>query len=139
MAAVNPHVAAIASRQAGVEHGLSILAENIEDNPDNVTRFAVIGPSPASRTGHDKTALMFEVAHQPGSLADAMNLFKRNRLNLTWIESFPIPGSGGRYLFFVEFLGHQAELRARRAITALRKKALRLEVLGSYAQCEAID
>jgi chorismate mutase / prephenate dehydratase len=139
LATADRHVAAIASRQAGVEHGLSILAENIEDNADNVTRFAVIGPSPAPRTGRDKTALMFEVPHHPGSLADAMNLFKRNRLNLTWIESFPIPGSGGRYLFFVEFLGHQAELRARRAIAALRKKALRLEVLGSYAQCDAID
>lgn len=132
-------VAAIASRQAGVEHGLAILAENIEDNPDNVTRFAVIGPSPGPRSGRDKTALMFEVPHQPGALADAMNLFKRNRLNLTWIESFPIPGSGGRYLFFVEFVGHQADLRARRAIAALGKKAVRLEVLGSYAQCEAID
>ena len=132
-------VAAIASRQAGVEHELNILAENIEDNPDNVTRFAVIGPSPAMPTGHDKTALMFEVVHEPGALADAMNLFKRNRLNLTWIESFPIPGSGGRYLFFVEFVGHQTELRARRAIAALGKKSLRLEVLGSYAQCEAID
>lgn len=133
------HVAAIASRQAGVEHELNVLAKSIEDNSDNITRFAVIGPEPAPRTGRDKTALMFEVVHEPGALADAMNLFKRNRLNMTWIESFPIPGSGGRYLFFVEFIGHQTELRARRAIAALGKKSLRLEVLGSYAQCEAID
>jgi chorismate mutase/prephenate dehydratase len=138
LASEDKHVAAIASRQAGVEHGLTVLAEDIEDNPDNITRFAVIGPSPGPRTGHDKTALMFEVVHQPGALADAMNLFKRNRLNMTWIESFPIPSSGGRYLFFVEFMGHQNELRARRAIAALGKKSLRLEVLGSYAQCEAI-
>ena len=52
---------------------------------------------------------MLEIAHQPGALADAMAIFKRNRLNMTWIESFPIPGSRGRYLFFVEFVGHQSE------------------------------
>ena len=62
-----------------------------------------------NRTGNDKTALMFEIAHQPGALADAMAIFKRNRLNMTWIESFPIPGHRGRYLFFVEFVGHQSE------------------------------
>ena len=87
-----------------------MLVPNIEDNPDNITRFAVISTdNVADRTGNDKTALMFEIAHQPGALADAMAIFKRNRLNMTWIESFPIPGSRGRYLFFVEFVGHQDE------------------------------
>jgi chorismate mutase/prephenate dehydratase len=133
-----PNSAAIASYQAGVNYGLPALVENIEDNPDNVTRFAVIATQPAQRTGSDKTALMFEIAHQPGALADAMAIFKRNRLNMTWIESFPIPGSRGRYLFFIEFVGHQAELRARRALATLEKKAVRLEVLGSYAQAEPV-
>jgi chorismate mutase/prephenate dehydratase len=81
---------------------------------------------------------MLEIAHQPGALADVMTVFKRNRLNMTWIESFPIPGHRGRYLFFVEFVGHPIELKARRAIAALAKKALRLEILGSYAQGEPI-
>jgi chorismate mutase/prephenate dehydratase len=134
----DPYSAAVASVQAGVNYGLAVLAENIEDNPDNVTRFAVIGTSTGEQTGHDKTALMVEIAHQPGALADAMAVFKRNRLNMTWIESYPIPGSRGRYLFFVEFVAHEEEPRARRAIAALRKKALRLEVLGSYAQTEPI-
>jgi chorismate mutase / prephenate dehydratase len=132
------HTAAVASAQAGVNYGLPVLAENIEDQPDNVTRFAVIASETAERTGNDKTALMFGIAHQPGALADAMAIFKRNRLNMTWIESYPIPGSRGTYLFFVEFVGHQDDLRARRAIAALRKKALRLEVLGSYAQAEPV-
>jgi chorismate mutase/prephenate dehydratase len=81
---------------------------------------------------------MVEIAHQPGALADAMAIFKRNRLNMTWIESYPIPGARGRYLFFVEFVAHQDEPRARRAVAALRKKAIRLEVLGSYAQTEPV-
>jgi prephenate dehydratase len=54
------------------------------------------------------------------------------------IDSYPIPGSLGRYLFFVEFVGHQTEPSARRAIATLRKQAVRVEVLGSYAQTEPI-
>jgi chorismate mutase/prephenate dehydratase len=57
---------------------------------------------------------------------------------MTWIESFPIPGARGRYLFFVEFVGHQQDRPSRRAIDTLRKNALRLEVLGSYAQAEPV-
>lgn len=134
----NPHTAAVASLQAGVNYQLPVLVQNIEDNADNVTRFAVISTSASHRTGHDKTALMLEIAHQPGALADAMAIFKRNRLNMTWIESFPIPGHRGRYLFFVEFVGHQEEPPARNAIAALTKNALRIEVLGSYAQTEPV-
>lgn len=134
MAAKDSSVAAIASVQAGVQYGLRVLAENIEDNQENVTRFAVIGPEPAKRTGHDKTSLMFELPHEPGALADAMMIFKKNRLNLTWIESFPKPGSPNEYFFFVELVGYQTDLRVRRAITALEKKCVRIEVLGSYEQ-----
>ena len=130
--------AAIASQEAGVFHGLKVLARNIEDNPDNVTRFAVIGSQAGAKTGKDKTSLVFELDHQPGALADAMGIFKRQRLNMTWIESFPVPGQRGRYFFFVEFQGHAGDVRARRALASLEKKALRLTVLGSYAQAEVI-
>ena len=134
----NPRAAAVASAQAGVNYGLPVLAANIEDQPDNITRFAVIARETGQRAGNDKTALMLEIAHKPGALADAMAVFKRNRLNMTWIESFPIPGHRGRYLFFIEFVGHPSELRSRRAIAALNKKAQRLEILGSYAHTEPV-
>jgi chorismate mutase / prephenate dehydratase len=133
-AAADPHIAAIASKQAGVNYGLSILGANIEDNPDNVTRFAILGLDPAERTGRDKTSLMFELAHQPGALAEAMAIFKRNRLNLTWIESFPKKGSQNEYLFFVELEGHLADAAVRRAIRSLKAKTVRTEILGSYAR-----
>ena len=142
-------VGAIASERAAGSLGLAVLARNIEDQSDNITRFAVIGAEPAPPTkgdaGVDKTALMFEAPHEPGALADAMGIFKRQKLNLTWIESFPIPGSrddansGGRYLFFVELVGHQTQLHPRRAIASLAKKATQLAVLGSYPQTEPID
>ncbi|WP_428304665.1 prephenate dehydratase [Lacipirellula sp.] len=138
LAAAEPDTAAIGAEQAAVNNGLSILARNIEDNAENVTRFAVIGANAAERSGRDKTALVFEAPHEPGSLADAMAIFKRHRLNLTWIESFPIPSARGRYLFFLEFQGHPAELRVKRAIASLQKKSLRLSLLGSYAESEVV-
>jgi len=137
-AATEKGAAAIASAQAAVSHSLSVLARNIEDNRDNVTRFAVIGKESGPRTGKDKTSLVFEISHQPGALADAMGIFKRQKLNMTWIESFPMPGQRGRYLFFVELLGHSSDLRVRRALSSLEKKTERLTVLGSYAQAAPI-
>lgn len=131
--------AAIASVQAGVYYGLDVLAENIEDNAANVTRFAVIANRPAARTGNDKTAIMFEIPDRPGSLADAMNIFKRNKLNLSWIESFPIAQSEGAYLFFVEMDGHESDAKVRRALAMLERKAVRLQTLGSYPRGEIID
>ncbi len=138
LALEKPRTAAIASRQAGINYGLDFLAEKIEDNRHNVTRFAVIGDSSPKRTGNDKTSLMFELPHQPGALADAMSIFKRNRLNLTWIESFPMVGTPNEYLFFVEFQGHPEDARAKRALGALAKKTVRLEILGSYPATEPV-
>ena len=142
-AATEKGAAAIASEQAGVNHSLTVLARNIEDNRDNVTRFAVISKAVNSketspRTGKDKTSLVFEITHEPGALADSMGIFKRQKLNMTWIESFPMPGQRGRYLFFVEFLGHTSDLRVRKALASLEKKTERLTVLGSYAQADPI-
>lgn len=138
LAASKPGSAAIASIEAAHNYGLEVLASNIEDNPDNITRFAVLGEERRKRTGRDKTALMFELPHRSGSLADALTLFKKSGLNLTWIESFPLPGTKQEYLFFVEFEGHESEPDAEAVIAKLRKAAVRLEVLGSYARSEPV-
>ncbi len=139
LAKEKPGAAAIASVQAATHHGLSVLAENIEDQQGNLTRFAVIGQHSGPRTGRDKTALMFEVVHKPGSLAEALNIFKRNKLNLTWIESFPIARPEGGYLFFVEMEGHQQDKKVVRATEALARRAVRLNILGSYAKAAAAE
>ena len=139
LAREKPGAAAIASLQAGVYYHLDVLAERIEDNSSNVTRFAVIGEEPAPRTGNDKTAMLFQVEHRPGALAEAMNIFKRNRLNLTWIESFPIPEVNRGYVFFVELEGHETDARVRRAIAILQRRTLRLEILGSYPVTGVIE
>lgn len=133
VAGEKPGAAAIASIQAGIHYGLDAIATNIEDNQENLTRFAVISHETAPRSGNDKTAIMFQLEHRPGTLADAMAIFKRSRVNLSWIESFPIPDSGGDYLFFIELQGHQRDAKVKRAIASLGKKSVRLDILGSYA------
>jgi chorismate mutase/prephenate dehydratase len=137
IAADKAGAAAIASLEAGTHYGLAVIDSNIEDNKNNITRFAVIGGEIPHRTGRDKTALMFEIPHKPGSLADAMLVFKRGRQNLTWIESFPMPNSKNEYLFFVELEGHQNDSRVKSSIESLRRKTARLEVLGSYPRAVA--
>ncbi len=138
LASEKPGAAAIASIHAAVHYQLDVLAERIEDNPNNTTRFAVIGKESAPPSGRDRTAMLFQVEHRPGALAEAMMIFKRNRLNLTWIESFPVPGTRGAYLFFVEMEGHETDTRVRRAFASLKRKTLRLECLGSYPVTEPI-
>ncbi|QDU29586.1 P-protein [Anatilimnocola aggregata] len=129
-----PGAAAVASYEAGLNYGLNVIDANIEDNKSNVTRFAVIGGDAPKRTGHDKTALMFAIPHKPGALADAMAVFKRGRLNMTWIESFPMPNTKNEYLFFVELEGHQGDSKVKSALLALGRKTDKLNVLGSYAR-----
>ena len=134
-----PGVGAIASRQAAVQYGLDIVAEQIEDNSHNVTRFAIIGDQDTKPSGRDRTALLLQIPHTPGSLSDALTAFKNNKINLTWIESFPLRGPESGYLFFLDFEGHCKELRIKKALEVLAKKAVRLEVLGSYPRSEPIE
>jgi chorismate mutase/prephenate dehydratase len=139
LAAQRQGAAAIASHEAGVNYGLDVIVANIEDNPNNVTRFAVIGGEAPARTGRDKTSLMFELPHKPGALADATMIFKKANLNLTWIESFPMPATKSEYLFFVEVEGHPAEAKLKKALAALQRKTVRLEVLGAYQKTEPVN
>jgi chorismate mutase/prephenate dehydratase len=130
-----PGAAAVASRQAAVRYGLRILFESIEDSAHNETRFAVIGHHKAGKTGRDKTSIVFRVPHNPGSLAECLDLFKQNKINLTWIESFPYKGTRPEkpeYIFFVDFEGHQDELRIARALKALNDHCLQVILLGSF-------
>jgi chorismate mutase/prephenate dehydratase len=133
-----PNVAAVASRQAAIQYDVPVVAECIEDNQNNVTRFAVIGDSVAEPTGSDRTAVLLQIPHKPGSLSEALEPFRRNKVNLTWIESFPLRQPAVGYLFFLDFEGHVTEPRIRKTLKDL--EALppdRLEVLGSYPRGES--
>lgn len=134
-----PNVAAIASREASVRYNLGILAQNIADSPFNETRFAVIGATDSTRTGSDKTALMFQISHTPGALADVLTAFKANKINLTWIESFPFREAKGEYVFFVDFDGHRDDAKIKKVLVALDGICEVVTVLGSFPAAHAED
>jgi chorismate mutase/prephenate dehydratase len=133
-----PGAAAVASLKAAAEYDLNIVAESIQDNQNNVTRFAIIGDDDTKPTGRDRTALLLQIPHKPGALADALASFKRNKINLTWIESFPLRGPESGYLFFLDFEGHARDPRIQRTLTELERMAVRMEVLGSYPRSEPL-
>jgi chorismate mutase/prephenate dehydratase len=127
-----PGAAAVASRQAAVRYNLRILFTDIEDSPHNETRFAVIGHQECAKTGHDKTAIMFRVPHSPGALVNALDVFKQNKINLTWIESFPAKLPKAEYVFFVDFEGHIEDPKVKRTLTSLQEHCEQMSILGSF-------
>jgi chorismate mutase/prephenate dehydratase len=138
--------AAVASRSAASAYQLNVLAENIEDQPHNVTRFAVIGDSAEERTGRDKTALMIRLPNQAGSLARTIAPFEKFGVNMTWIESFPIPDlslkgddKNPSYLFFIDIEGHQTDPPVQQALDAVRKRSERIDIIGSYPRSSCIE
>jgi chorismate mutase/prephenate dehydratase len=135
--------AAVASSAAAAAHQLHVLAANIEDQPHNVTRFAVISEHSEQRTGKDKTTLMLRLPNEVGALSDAIAPFKKNSVNMTWIESFPFAESSPKgdpgYLFFLDIEGHADDLAVRSSLEAARKRCERLEILGSYPRGECIE
>lgn len=134
-----PGAAAVASQQAASQYGIQIVADCIEDNRNNVTRFAIIGDSIAATTGHDRTALLLQIPHKPGSLSDALLVFKKCKVNLTWIESFPLRSPEVGYLFFLDFEGHVTDAKIKRTLRELERLADRLEILGSYPRSEPLN
>lgn len=131
-------IGAIAALAAAKPMGLNVIEKGIEDVEGNTTRFAVIIQPELSqlqlpgKTKSDKTSLLFEVLHQPGSLADVMAVFKRAKINLTWIESIPKRGVPHEYTFYMELEGHRDEARVRNAFAKVQNKTHSWKVLGSY-------
>jgi chorismate mutase/prephenate dehydratase len=135
--------AAVASKPAADAYGLNVLAENIEDQHHNLTRFAVIAEHAEAPTGNDKTTLLLRLPNQPGALSKVLAPFDRAGVNLTMIESFPAneqpPGRDPSYLFFLDIEGHLDDEPVHRVLDAVRKRAERLEVLGSYPRSDCIE
>lgn len=137
LAAKEPSAAAIAPDLAVKLYRLRPVARHIEDLQDNRTRFLVIGRTSAEKTGNDKTSLMVSIKDRVGALFALLYPFEKVGLNLTNIESRPSRKKAWDYYFFIDFLGHITDPKARQALAAIEKAALTLKVLGSYPRSEA--
>ena len=124
--------AAIASRAAAEIHDLNLLAENIEDEPDNTTRFLVIGRVTVPPTGQDKTSLLVSAPNRPGALHGLIEPFSRHGVSMTRIESRPSRRAQWDYVFFLDVEGHVEDSPLAKALAEVESRASLLRVLGSY-------
>lgn len=125
-------MAAIAGETASEYYHLPVLFSNIEDHPDNTTRFLVLGCHPTSPSGKDKTSLLFSAPNRPGSLHDMLTCFAENKVSLTRIESRPSRLGMWDYVFFIDVEGHAEDAKVVAALKKLESSASMVKLLGSY-------
>src|SRR5437762_5329080 len=125
--------AAIASARAGEVFGLTALASSVQDFDDNITRFLVIGRRPLKHAIADKTSIVFTLPNEPGALFKALSVFALRGIDLTKLESRPIPGKPWEYLFYADLAAARDNLTCARALSHLAEFAPTLRTLGLYA------
>ena len=135
--------AAIASQAAAQTYGAHILAEGVESNPQNFTRFFVMARPDRresvplkTRSRELKTSIVFRTTNKPGALFHALEAFAKGKIDLTKIESRPIVGRPWEYSFYLDFIGDRNAPAARRALASLTMVAESLRIFGSYPRAE---
>ena len=126
--------AAIASKRVSEIYSMVVLAEGIETNPKNYTRFFVISNENAPSTDNSKTSLVFRTKNIPGALYESMGAFATRGINLTKLESRPAKDTPWEYIFYVDFEGHVDNANCKEALKELNTKCAFMKVLGSYPQ-----
>ena len=124
--------AAIASARAAEIYGMKILAQEIEDNPNNFTRFFILSREDSPPSGNDKTSIVFSTKDRPGALYESLKEFASRKINLTKLESRPTRQKPWEYNFYLDFEGHRADKAAREALEGLERSSIFVKVLGSY-------
>lgn len=134
LAAERPATAAVASEAAAEIYGLRLHAQRIEDEPDNTTRFLIIGRADAPMSGHDKTSLLLACRNEAGGLHAMLTPLAEHDISMTRIESRPSRRGIWDYVFFVDIIGHREDPAVLAALEHLRRETLFLKVLGSYPE-----
>lgn len=119
--------------------GLTVLARRIEDQPDNWTRFLIIGAQPPEKGNRDKTSMLFTLPDKPGALAEVLNLLAREGINLKKLESRPLRGEKWKYVFFVDLECDVSRGEYQQVLTDLRNRCHTLRILGSYPSGPYLD
>ena len=138
IAAREPNAAAIGSSLAAQLHDVPILYSNIEDNPNNQTRFFVIARQSAKPTGDDKSSILFTTEHKPGALAEVLNVFREHGLNMTRLAERPSQRMNWEYYFFIDVEGHAEQPEVAAALKEAKKHCLQLTVLGSFPSAREV-
>ncbi|MGV6809178.1 MAG: prephenate dehydratase [bacterium] len=128
---------AIAGQQAAEVYGLKVVQMNIEDQPNNTTRFLIIGDQKVAPSGCDKTSLLVSASNRPGSLYQLLQPLAQNNLDMTRIESRPSRCKNWEYVFFLDVKGHENNEDVHNALAALQQEAEFVRVLGSYPSAVA--
>lgn len=126
------HAAAIAGETAAEIYKLDQHASNIEDNPNNTTRFLIVAKASVPASGDDKTSIIVSTKDKPGALLELLEPFHRSGISLTRIETRPAPGGAWAYVFFIDFEGHQGDPATKAVLEELSGKAVNIKMLGSY-------
>lgn len=134
LACEDKQAAAIGGQDAADIYGLQAVQMNIEDQPNNTTRFLIIGEQSVPPSGQDKTSLLLSTRNKPGALYHLLNPLVKNDLDLTRIESRPSRSTNWEYVFFLDVIGHEEEDQLRNALAALNQEAEHVRVLGSYPE-----
>jgi chorismate mutase / prephenate dehydratase len=124
--------AAIASKRAAELFDLNVLAENIEDDAKNTTRFLVLGSHEVASSNNDKTSLVMTSQNKPGAMVELLEPLSRHGVSMTKFESRPSKQGLWDYVFFVDIEGHQTDAKVKAALQECTKRASMLKVLGSY-------
>ncbi len=132
MAAETPGSAALAGEAAAERYALPILETNIEDEPNNTTRFVVLGRQEAGPSGRDKTSLIMSAPNRTGSLCELLAPFSDAGVSMTRLESRPARHALWEYVFYVDIEGHREDPVVTKALAELERRAAYLKVLGSY-------
>ncbi len=135
-AAAEPNVAAIAGEAAADLYGLRVIHRNIEDHPDNKTRFLVIGRQKVGASGNDKTSILVSTRNEPGALFNVLQPFQEHGISLTRIETRPAKSGDWSYVFFIDFDGHWQDERIQRVLDDVRVVANEVRNLGSYPRAQ---